>query len=105
MKNKILLTSILSLVLLGCGGTEYEVVQKDKKFSVDEIEVKIGDTVKFINSDSITHHIMLNNDGEKVSHRQLKGDDPFEQTFNSAGEYKVSCAIHPKMKLKVQVSD
>lgn len=82
---------------------QHTVSQKDKAFSTKELSIKAGDEVKFTNEDSTAHHLMYKIDGKKFSHKQKQGADPIVQKFDKAGKYKVRCAIHPKMKLKIKV--
>ncbi len=84
---------------------EYEVIQKDKLFSEETKDLKVGDTIKFTNSDDVTHNIYSKSE---VKDFEVAKQDPGTSeivTFDKAGEVKVRCAIHPKMKLTVNVTE
>ena len=86
---------------------KHQITQKAKKFSKNELTIKIGDEVEFLNEDNTTHHLMYKLDGKSVSHRQKQGDvkgTAIVQKFEKEGEVEVRCAIHPKMKTKIKVT-
>ena len=85
---------------------EHVIVQKDKKFNQDAIEITAGDSIVFRNEDETAHHLMYKIDGKRESHKQKSGDPDgtaITQAFSAAGDITVRCAIHPKMKLKIKV--
>ena len=103
MKTKITLFLFLTNFYALAFGGEHVVVQKNKQFDQSEIKVKIGDTVKFVNSDTTTHHLMFKANGNKVSQKQKSGGEPLIQTFTETQKTTVRCAIHPRMKIKIIV--
>lgn len=87
-------------------GKEHVVTQKDKQFSVASLDIKVGDSVKFVNADNTTHQIMYKVGDEKKSTMQKSGDPEATavvQSFGKAENVVVRCAIHPKMKLEINV--
>ena len=70
-----------------------------KKYSFDELKIKAGDNVEFVNSDSVKHNVYLE---ETFNFVQPPGSKDKHQ-FKKSGSYDVRCAIHPKMKIKVTV--
>lgn len=101
---KLVLTAFfLLLISLPALSAEYEVVQKDIKFNVNELKVKLGDTVKFINNDPFFHNIF------SLSDTQIFDLGTFPQgtfksiQFTNKGVVEVECAIHPGMQLKITV--
>ncbi len=79
------------------------ITQAGKKFSESKITISVGDTVKFVNDDKITHNIHSTTAGHAFD---LGGQEPgttVSHTFSSPGTLKVRCAIHPKMKLTIVV--
>jgi hypothetical protein len=80
----------------GCGGF---LVQKGKAFSVAEISVKAGETVMYVNDDTVTSA------GNAFNLGPQKPGASSPVPFKSAGEVMVGCAIHPHMKLTVTVTN
>ena len=78
--------------------------QKDKQFSQEAVTVKPGEAINFTNSDQVTHDLSVKNpDGSRMKSVMQKPGDASRITFDNAGDYKVQCLIHPKMKLTVTV--
>jgi plastocyanin len=82
----------------------YHVVNQNKlQFSVSEIRIKKGDTVRFMNSDRTAHNILVKEGTTVLNSGLQQPGEPFDVPFNSAGEFPVSCGIHPKMHMTVIV--
>jgi plastocyanin len=79
------------------------ITQRDKAFSEKEVTIKAGDTVHFVNEDSITHNVYSRTKGHKFDVGAQRTGTTSPHTFASAGKVKVRCAIHPRMKLTVNV--
>ncbi|HEU5047919.1 MAG TPA: plastocyanin/azurin family copper-binding protein [Rickettsiales bacterium] len=78
--------------------------QADKLFSTDQISVKPGDTVHYNNKDTVTHNIkVITPDGDAQDKGLQKPGQAIDVKFDKAGEYEVRCAIHPTMKMTVEV--
>jgi plastocyanin len=82
-----------------------QIGEKGKVFSESEISIKTGDTVVFVNDDTISHNVMSNNPENKFNLGLLPPGSSTPVTFNTPGEIVVLCAIHPSMKLTVTVSN
>ena len=81
-----------------------EIGQKDRTFSKSSISIKKGEKVKFVNDDSVTHNLFSQSKGAEFNVSQKPGESA-ERTFETTGEIEVRCAIHPKMKLVIKVSE
>lgn len=83
---------------------EVKIIQKDKKFDKKELTIEPGDVVLFQNDEKdITHNVFSL--GPKNAF-ELKTQAPgtgSPVTFKEEGVTEVECAIHPGMKLKVNV--
>jgi plastocyanin len=64
-------------------------------FSPNPVEVKVGETVTWINDDS-GRHTVTSKDGVFDSGMMGKGQS-FSFTFDKAGEYPYFCSPHPGM--------
>lgn len=106
MKKNIILLSGLIIASMTPIATAAEVVikQKDKKFSQTSVKIKKGDSIVFKNEEKdITHNVFSL--GPKNAF-ELKTQPPGQATnfvFNEVGKTEVECAIHPNMKLVVEV--
>ena len=68
-------------------------------FSPAVLAVKVGDTVTWTNNDSAPHQIK----SDTFNSQQLARGQTFSFTFQAAGTFDYSCAIHPSMKGQVVV--
>ena len=67
------------------------------------VEVKVGETVTWINDDSVIH-TATSTDGTFDSGIMRKGQS-FSYTFDTAGEYPYYCTLHPNMVGTVVVTE
>ena len=72
-------------------------------FSPNPVEVKVGETVTWINDDS-GRHTVTSKDGVFNSELMGRGQS-FSYTFDKAGEYLYSCSPHPNMVGTVVVTE
>lgn len=91
-------------VWAGHAQSQNVVSQKGRLFTPSEMTIKKGDAILIVNDDAdLRHHAYIESDQFKFD----SGDqEPGSQTgvkFPVAGTFDVLCAIHPKMKLTVQV--
>ena len=88
----------------------------DKAFSPNPVNIKVGDTVTWVNDDTVFHTVVSGNPsggGEtgKVFDSGLSGPTAlttkgktFSHTFTEKGEFPYFCQLHPTMIGKVIVS-
>src|SRR5579859_2264873 len=81
------------------------ITQLNKKFDKDEITVKKGQTVTFLNSDAFTHNVYSETPGMAFDLKTQPPGKSSDVTFDKVGEALIECAIHPSMKMKVKVVD
>lgn len=82
---------------------EYEIGQKGKKFNQKELTVKVGDTVSFKNDDPFFHNIFSLSDTKTFDLGSFPQGQSKKVTFEKAGTVEVECAIHPEMKVTIEV--
>lgn len=82
---------------------EHTIGQKGKKFSQEEISIKAGDAIVFVNDDNIPHNVMSMDPNNKFNLGSLRPGSATPVTFKAAGDVAVICAIHPSMKMRVKV--
>ena len=96
------LALILAVIGAAFAQAGQTVDQKDKQFSVESLNVKVGDVVTFTNSDQVSHDLSARYpDGSRMMSAMEKPGGTLPITFDKAGQYKVLCLIHPKMKMTV----
>jgi plastocyanin len=82
---------------------DHVITQKGRLFSVESITIKKGDTITFSNDDTVPHNILSLSSGSEFNLGSQQPGSSTPVTFNTAGEFDVTCAIHPRMKLAVKV--
>jgi plastocyanin len=95
----VILASIGPLAL----AAEHEVGQLNKEFTVKELTVKQGDKVKFINRDPFFHNVFSLSNEMFFDLGSYPKDEFKEVVFDKKGAIEVECAIHPNMKMVVNV--
>ena len=70
--------------------------QKGMKFIPRVMTVTQGDTVKFLNNDSVAHNV-YSPDGESYNLGSFAKGEEASYTFKKTGVYTQLCSIHPEM--------
>ena len=101
---------ILRMLLLGAAlgaidgaAADFTVAQKDRSFSVRQLTVKVGDPLTFVNNDTVNHNVYSETKGLEFDFVQRPGRSDTVR-LAQPGVAEVSCAIHPAMKLRIQVT-
>jgi plastocyanin len=86
----------------GGGGAGAEVVMEGIRFDPTEVSVAVGDTVTWVNNDSVGHDVTADqfSSGEPGA---MNSGDTFEHTFEKAGTFDYVCSVHPGMEGSVTV--
>jgi plastocyanin len=100
--------ALVSLVFLGRAvpafAAETIVDQHDLMFAPGGLTIAAGDTVRFTDSDRITHNITITYPDGTV---EDKGMDRYKEDtivhFTKQGVYQVHCLIHPMMHMTITV--
>lgn len=96
--------AIAAIVLAApASAKDYEITQKDKKFSQSALTVKIGDVVNFKNEDAFAHNIFSLSDIKTFDLGSYPKGQSKPVTFDKQGQVEIECAIHPDMKIVVDV--
>lgn len=104
------MTRFLLATLLVCGpllspasAREVIVTQKGQQFTPRTLTLKVGDEILFVNDDIGTHNVFSESPANSFD---LKAQRPGTRTkvaFPTAGRVDVRCAIHPSMRLAVEI--
>jgi plastocyanin len=101
--------TLLVVVAIGlaAGGmiATHAIHQQGRMFSVESIAIKRGESLTFINDDTVPHNIASISKGHEFDLGSQHPGASTDVTFTEAGEAQVFCAIHPRMKLTVKISD
>ncbi|MRN55041.1 cupredoxin domain-containing protein [Paenibacillus monticola] len=100
--DKVVKSSKSSPVAEKPASKEYVVEIVNFNFSPNKIEIHVGDTVKFVNRDSIRHTATAT---DMSFDSDLLGQDESKTfTFNKEGEINYACKPHPGMKGSIIVT-
>jgi plastocyanin len=104
------LASIILAVLVGLsvGGAlaaNLTIGQKGRMFSSESVSIKKGATLTFLNDDSVPHNIISTSKGNEFDLGSQPPGASTDVTFKEAGDVQVICAIHPRMKMVVKVTE
>ena len=82
----------------------YVVSQKDRKFSVTNIDIARGDSIRIVNDDgTLRHHAYIESESFHFDSGDQEPGGRADIKFTHTGTFYVLCGIHPKMKLIVHV--
>jgi plastocyanin len=106
MRKRASLTVVVLLGLsVGALAANLTITQKGRMFSTDSVTIKKGDTLTFANDDTVPHNILSTSKGNEFDLGSQPPGSTTEVTFKEVGEAQVICAIHPRMKLMVKITD
>lgn len=83
--------------------TEHKVTQKGQQFSPQTLKVKVGDEVVFLNDDAGTHNVFSESAANKFDLKAQRPGASTRVSFPAPGRVDVRCAIHPAMRMTVEV--
>ena len=102
----------LFFVVIGLGllagaaiAAEFEVRQSDRLFAPARLMVGKGSVVHFANDESFVHHAFVDTPRFKADTGDIPPGEARDIVFTQAGLYTIRCAIHPQMKMMVEVSE
>src|SRR5262245_28568278 len=81
------------------------IYQKGKVFSAESVTLKKGEALTFVNDDTIPHNILSASKGNEFNLGSQAPGAATDVAFKEAGDVQVLCAIHPRMKMMVKVTD
>jgi plastocyanin len=104
-----MLTSLTVVVLVGLSvgalAANLTITQKGRLFSSESITIKKGESVTFANDDTVPHNIVSASKGNEFNLGSQPPGAATDVTFKESGEALVICAIHPRMKMTVKITD
>ena len=104
MRRTLTITALcLAVSAVVAAGKDHVVSQKNKAFSAKTLKVKVGDAVVFRNDDPFFHNIFSLSDVHSFDLGSYPQGQERKATFTKPGRVEVECAIHPDMKMVVEV--
>ena len=100
--NKFFAAMLLACPVVAMAG-DFTVAQKGKAFSMANLSIKVGDKVSFRNDDPFAHNVFSLTDAMPFDLGSYPQGQAKSVTFSKPGQYEIECAIHPEMKLVVNV--
>ncbi|HET9448798.1 MAG TPA: plastocyanin/azurin family copper-binding protein [Steroidobacteraceae bacterium] len=96
------------IAIVGCAapalGADHVVSQSGKAFSAAALKAKVGDTISFKNEDPFVHNIFSLSDVQSFDLGTFAKGELRQVKLGNAGKIEVECAVHPEMKLVVEVA-
>jgi plastocyanin len=104
-------SAVLALVMLSgfsvgaALAATHTINQKGRVFSMESVSLKKGEALTFVNDDTVPHNIISTSKGNEFNLGSQPPGASTDVTFKESGEAIVICAIHPRMKLTVNITD
>lgn len=79
-------------------------VYSEKYYSPVEVKISIGDTVEWVNRDSLAHTMTFHKAPgaiKTIDSGPLEANRSWRFTFNTPGEYEYHCSFHPWAAAKI----
>lgn len=83
---------------------EVTIGQRNKQFTWNQMTLKTGDRIKFVNDDTVAHNIFVTGPGDETRNSGVQEPGGSATlAFDAPGTYGVECGIHPEMRMTVEV--
>jgi plastocyanin len=106
MRSSIVLAlAIFTGLSVGALAANQVVHQQGRAFSSENVSIKKGEALTFLNDDTVPHNILSISTGNEFNLGSQPPGTSTDVTFKEAGDVQVICAIHPRMKMSVKVAD
>jgi plastocyanin len=101
--------SLPVVVILGLAGgaalgAEFEVHQSSRIFTPARLTVAKGSIIHFANDEKFVHHAFVDTPQFAADTGDIPPGESRDIVFTRPGTYTISCAIHPQMRMTVEVS-
>ncbi len=90
---------------VGALAANLTISQKGRMFSSENVTIKKGETLTFLNDDSVPHNILSTSKGNEFNLGSQSPGTSTDVTFKEAGDVLIVCAIHPRMKMMVKITE
>ena len=101
LKRAPLLLALFSISALAQNTVEVRI--ENYQYAPVEVNIKAGDTVRWVNREKRTSHsVVFPKEGGLESERMFP-DESWQRRFDKAGRYEYHCGPHPEMKGSIVV--
>ncbi len=104
LKRLLLCVAAGALAGSAAAAEQHVVGQKNKSFTVGTLAAKVGDEVLFRNDDAIFHNIFSLTEGQSFDLGAYGPGISKKVKLEKPGRIEVECAIHPRMKMVIDVA-
>jgi len=80
-----------------------DVTIQNYRFTPAQVQIRVGDTVRWINQEKRTSHSVLFAPEQGGESERFFPQESWQRQFQTPGLYHYSCGPHPEMKGEVQV--
>src|SRR5438067_10719353 len=87
----------------GALAANLSITQKGRLFSSESVTIKKGDSITFVNDDTVPHNIVSTSKGNEFNLGSQPPGASTDVTFKEPGDAQIICAIHPRMKMTVTI--
>ena len=101
---RLALTAVIVVLSMPAFAGDQTVGQAKKAFTVGVLKAKVGDTITFRNDDEFAHNVFSLSDAQSFDLGSYKKGEVRTVKLTAPGTIEVECAIHPEMKMKIEVS-
>lgn len=96
---------VLAGLSVGALAANLTIGQKGRMFSSESVTIKKGGTLTFLNDDTVPHNIISTSKGNEFNLGSQPPGSATDITFKEVGEAVLMCAIHPRMKMTVNITE
>ncbi len=104
MRTFIFSLALIAFSITASHAADHYVNQKNNHFSTKALRIKAGDTVHFKNEDAHYHNVFSLTEGQFFDLGSYGQNQTKKWTFDKPGKVEIECAIHPDMKLIIDVT-
>jgi plastocyanin len=101
---RLCLSALIVAVAMPALAGDQVVGQAKKAFTTGVLKAKVGDTVTFRNDDEFAHNVFSLSDVQTFDLGSYKKGEVRSVKLTAPGTIEVECAIHPEMKMKIEVA-
>ena len=98
------LVGLFALPALAFGQQTVEVVIQNYRYQPQVVQIKVGDTVKWVNREKRTSHSVVFPVEQGGESERFFPDESWQRRFDVAGRFPFHCGPHPEMTGVVEVS-
>lgn len=94
---------LLALLTLQVTASDHVISQKGKSFFPRKMTVKAGESVTFMNDDPFAHNVFSLSDTKSFDLGSYGQGQGKSVVMDKPGVVEVECAVHPDMKMQIEV--